>query len=84
MTWIEGEYYLPRYKYTGTNQYGDRFKRSPSKKVKVARLSCKTNSPVDTQHLILLSHSLDVPVHYDFEDGMAYIEVMSAEAIRRL
>ena len=84
MTWTEGEYHLPRYKYAGTNQHGDRFKRSPSKKIKVARLSCETNSSIDIQCLILLSHSLDVPVHYDFEDRMAYIEVISAEAVRRL
>ena len=84
MIWTEGEYYLPRYKYAGTNQHGDRFKRLPSKKIKVAGLSCKLNSSVDIQCLILLSHSLDVPVHYNFEDQVSYIEVISAEAVRRL
>ena len=83
MTWTTGYYYLPRYKYVSTNQYGSRFKRTPQKKLNTARLSCKLKDTTDMAQLILLSHSLDVSVHFDFEDQTAYIEVVSADALRR-
>lgn len=82
MTWTTGYYYLPQYKHSGCNQYGDRFKLGPQKRLSVARLTCKSNDSAGLTRLVLLSHHLNVPVHYDFEDHTVYIEVMSADAIR--
>lgn len=83
MTWTTGYYYMPQYGYVSVNQHGERFKKIQQKKLNVARLSCKLNNATDMAELILLSHSLDVSVHYDFEDQMAYIEVVSADVLRR-
>lgn len=79
-----GDYLAPRYEYVSSNQHGQRYKRKPSQQIKVVSLSCKTNDADGLKRLILLGHSLQVPVHYDFEDHTAYIEVMSGEAVRSL
>ena len=84
MEWSKGEYYLPRYSRTSINQHGDRYKRIASKRISMVRLTCATNDSDGTQKLILLSHHLNVPVHYDFDEQKAYIEVVSAEEVRKL
>lgn len=83
MTWTKDTIYIPQYEWTSSNQHGDRFKRKASKKLSVATLSCKTNNAIDLTKLILLSDTLDVPVHYDFEDHTAFIKLISYEAYRR-
>ncbi len=82
MTWETGYYYASRYEYVSCNQHGDRFKRKAGKRLNIARLSCETTNANDMKRLILMSHTLDVPVHYKFEDHTAYIEVMSSDAVR--
>ncbi len=82
MTWETTFYYLPQYKHVSCNQHGDRFKKTGSKVFRIARLTCKTGNEADISCLILLSHSLNAPVHYDFEKHNAYIEVMSADVVR--
>ena len=82
MTWETEYYYVPRYEYVSCNQYGDRFKRKANKRLSVAKLSCEATNVSDMKRLILMSHTLGVPVHYDFEDHTAYIEVMSSDAVR--
>lgn len=81
MNWGHKIISRPIYVYTGSNQYGDRYKTEEQKEFRVATLSSDCTNTTDMRNLILLSHKLDVPVHYDFEDGVAYIEVVSAEAI---
>lgn len=84
MNWTKEYAYIPQYKFTSTNQHGDRFKRISSKKLSIAHISCKKDDVVGLLKLILLSHTLDVPVRYDFEDEQeAYIEVISEEALKR-
>ena len=75
-------YYASRYKYTGSNQHGSRFKRASSKRINVARLSCSRTNASDLEDLIVLGHTLNILVHYDFEANRAYIEIMSAETVR--
>ena len=82
MTWTTGYYYAPRYEYVSCNQHGDRFKRKASKRLSIAKLSCKTDDESGLTRLVLMSHTLGVPVHYDFEDHTAFIEVMSSDAVR--
>ncbi len=82
MTWETEYYYAPQYEYVSCNQHGDRFKQKASKRLSIAKLSCKTNDESGLTRLILMSHHLNVPVHYDFEDHTAYIEVMSSDAVR--
>lgn len=84
MTYTTEYYYAPRYKHTSSNQHGDRFKRASAKKINVVRLSCSRRDTSELESLILFSHTLNVPVHYDFEDNTAYIEIMSAEAVRNI
>lgn len=84
MKWTQGDYYLPRYSYTSSNQYGDRFKRIASKHIKVVRMACNTSDSYGTQQLILLSHNLNIPIRYDYDENEAFIEVVSAEELRKL
>lgn len=81
MIWTKDYEHLLQYQYVSSNQHGNRYKIDSSKRLNVATLSCETNSS-EIETLILLSHTLNVPVHYDFEDHTAYIEVMSADAVR--
>lgn len=83
MQWTKGYAYIPKYKYTSSNQHGDRFKRTASKKLSVARMSCSYDaSSAEMLKLILLSDTLDVPIRYDYDDQEVYIEVVSSEALR--
>ena len=82
MTWETGYYYLPQYEYVSCNQYGNRFKRKESKRFSIAKLSCKHDDVTGMSRLILLSHHLNVPVHYNFKDHTAFIEVVSADVLR--
>ena len=84
MTYSTGIYYAPRYSYVSSNQYGDRYKRLTSKKVNMTRLTANRNDASDLEDLVVLGHSLNVPVHYDFDKNQAYIEVMSADIVRGL
>ena len=83
MTYATEYYYAPRYKYTSSNQHGDRFKKIAPKKINVVKLSCKRDNASDLEDLVVLSHTLNVPVHYDFEKGEASIKITSGEEVER-
>ena len=84
MTYITEYYYAPRYECTSSNQHGERYKRKASKQINVVKLSCKRDNASDLEDLVVLSHTLNIPVHYDFEDNTAFIRIMSGEAVMRL
>ncbi len=81
MQWSKEYIYVKQFAYVSTNQYGDRFKRIGNKRVSVAVLKADINNAGNLQTLILLSHHLDVPVHYDFESDpqVAFIKIVGAE-----
>lgn len=81
MLWSTKYLYLPEYEFTGTNQHGARYKKIDSKQVSIATLEADYNNANDLKTLVLLSHSLNVPVHYNFESSKAWIEIISREAI---
>lgn len=82
MNWVKEYIRVPRYECTSINQYGTRYKHTRSTLIAVARLKCKTDDGDEIQKLVLLSHILDVPVRYDWDEHMAYIEVVSNEALK--
>ena len=84
MTYETCYYYAPRYECTSSNQYGIRYKRKMSKKINCAKLSCERTNASDLEDLIVLGHTLNVPVRYDFDTNRAYIEIMSSEVVRSL
>lgn len=84
MTYTTEYYYASRYEHTSTNQYGNRHKRIAPKKINVVKLSCKKDNASDLETLVVLSHTLSVPVHYDFKKGVAFIRIMSGEAVMQL
>ena len=83
MTWEKSYKYLPRYEYVSTNQHGDRYKRIADKQISCAKLSADVSDVRDLRDLILLSHFLEAPVHYDFKSDpqTAFIEVAAKEVI---
>ena len=83
MKYSASYFHVPRYEYVSCNQHGARYKKKPPKKINVVSLSCERTDAVDIEDLIILGHTLNVPVHYDFDENRAYIEIMSAEAVRR-
>lgn len=72
---------IRQYEHVSTNQYGYRYKQTGTKTLLVAELSAKIDNATDLKRLILLSHFLEVPVHYDFETHVAWIKIMSAESV---
>lgn len=84
MQWTKGYAYVPQYQMQATaNQHGDRFKRDGLSRISVARMECKYDaSSVEMLKLIMLSDTLDVPVRYDWDNYIAYIEVVSGEALK--
>ncbi len=81
MTWSRKITNKPIYEWAGTNQHGDRYKRVGSEQITTARLESHCKNAFDLRTLILLGHELNVPVHYNYTDGTAYIEVVSAETV---
>ncbi len=82
MQWSKRNIYLNQYKYTSTNQHGDRFKQNGQKTVSVATLETPCDNISDMRMLILLSHHLNVPIHYSFDKPQsAYIEVVAKESV---
>ncbi len=81
MQWLQRYSSLPQYEYTGSNQHGARYKKCEFKQIAIVTMSTDCNNTADMRTLILLSHNLDVPVHYDYEDSCAYIEVVSKEVL---
>lgn len=84
MQWPKRNITLPEYEFTNTNQHGDRFKRKSYKHVSVVMLATDCTNIPDMQTLILLSHHLNAPVHYDFDTDphVAYIEIVAKESIQ--
>lgn len=80
--WIKNYMVVKQYVFTSVNQHGSRYKQDGFKRVSVARLACKTSDADNICNLVLLSHTLDVPVRYDWNNHMAYIEVIGAEALK--
>ncbi len=74
--------YVPQYKFVSVNQHGCRYKEKQSKKIIVAKLSCKRTDASGMSDLIVIGHQLNVPVHYDFTDQTVFIEIVSADTIR--
>ena len=81
MLWTKTLLTIPRYLFASSNQHGMRYKRISSKRVSCAKLEAKVTDAVDLRNLILLSHHLDAPVHYNFDvPQTAFIEIVSKEA----
>ena len=83
MRYITNHQKICRYEYTSSNQHGLRYKEISAKRVRRVELRCKTNNAIDMRDLIVFSHELDVPVHYDYKTSEAYLELMSGEAVRK-
>lgn len=81
MQWVKRYLRVPKYRHTSCNQHGCRFKLIGKERLSVANISCKANDTNGMTKLILLSHTLDMPVRYDFDEHEAYIEVVSSEAL---
>ncbi len=83
MTWEKTFIYVQRYEFTSSNQHGMRYKQIRTKQVNCAKLLADISDADDLRRLILLSHSLNVPVHYDFttDPQTAFIEVVAKEAV---
>ncbi len=86
MTWEKTFMSVPEYEYVSVNQHGIRYRQVRNKQICCAKMSTDTNDRVDMKQLILLSHHLNVPVHYDFRAApqVAYIEVAAKEAVQEL
>ena len=82
MKYLSKYYYLDRYEFTSRNQHGARFKKKAAKQIRSLEISCKRDNASDLEDLIVLGHMLNVPVHYSFKEGKAFIELMSRDAIR--
>ena len=84
MMWTKTYHYIDQYEYVSSNQHGSRYriKRGP-KKVSVAKISSECDDAKEMRTLILLSHTLDLPVRYDYgaDPQVAYIEVIGKEAL---
>ena len=82
MTWKKEYINIRQYEWASVNQHGDRYKRVDKRQLSVAEISCKTDDAAGIQKLVLLSDTLDVPIRYDFEENMAYMRVVSHEALK--
>ena len=84
MMWQKGSITKRKFTWASMNQHGSRYKIIDSVTVPIAGLFAEIDNAADLEKLILLSRTLDVPVRYDFKKNQAYIEVVSAETIRKL
>jgi len=81
MHWTTSILLIPRYKKTSGYGSSARYKRVNSEPIKVAKLSCNMDDATSLTRLILIGHTLNVPVHYDFKTQTAFIEIASWESV---
>lgn len=82
MNWSIKYKYIEQYKHVSCNQYGNRYKRLDSKRVKVVKMSTKyAKDAGELSQLIIMGDQLDIPVRFNFDHSIAYIEIVSAEVI---
>ena len=83
MIWERTFAFIKQYMYVSTNQHGDRYRPTVSRRVSCAKLTAKVNCAENMRQLILLSYHLEVPVHYDFstDPHTAFIEITSKESV---
>ena len=81
MTFEKSSKYVEEFKYVGSNQHGARYKQVSRKHVPTVILSAACDHSGDLSKLIILGDHLKIPVKYDFENSMAYIEIMSVKGI---
>ena len=74
--------FIPKYEYTSTNQHGDRFKIEQNERVSICKVTATDRE--EERLLICMSTTLDVPVRFDFHSNRAYIQLMSAEEIKKI
>jgi len=89
MQWAQNNnaIYIPKYKYRGSNQHGDSYKKIETKILTSVTLSANVENvnTIDLKTLILLSDRLNVPVRYDFSNPQrVYVELISAEILRNI
>ncbi len=86
MTWEKTFVGVPEYEYVSVNQHGMRYRHVGNKQICCAKMSANITDSRDLRDLILLSHHLNVPVHYNFETNpqVAYIEVVAKETVQEL
>ncbi len=88
MIWSKDSILIKNYKYTGSNQHGDHYKRGNNVRINTVTISvemCDAHS-TDLKTLILFSEHLGIPVRYKFKEedddqDTAYIELVSREAL---
>ena len=81
MKWEKTFTHRTIYSYVSCNQHGNRYKATGTNNLSVCRMTADTTDATDMSRLVLLSHHLDCPVRYDFDDHTAYIEVVSREKL---
>jgi len=81
MFWRKEYIYRDQYEFASSNQHGDRFKRKGNNKISVAVIGASTSNAAEMKDLILMSHTLDVPVRFNSISGRAYIRVVAEESI---
>ncbi len=82
MYWVREFYYMPQFEFVSVNQHGARFKKlNKPKQLPIAKLSCKRTDVDGMKNLILLSHTLNIPVRYDFEEQKCFIKLISHELL---
>ncbi len=74
--------YIPKYEYASMNQHGERFKLKKHEKISICKIIATDEE--ETKTLICIGTTLDVPVRYDFNSQRAYLELMSAEEIKKI
>ena len=74
--------YIPVYNYVSTNQHGDRYRQTGTKKLSICKMIAE--GPSEYQSLILLGSTLNVPVRFDFKEQQPYIELASGEEVKTL
>ena len=83
----KNEIVIPRYSWTSTNQYGDRYERVyPNNNIPVLRLSVQACSATqeELKRLILLGNYLRKPVKYAFTEPQhtISIDIVSADLLK--
>ena len=78
--------WLTKYKAVSTNQHVTRYKLYGTTAIRVGQLSADCTDADGLARLIRIGHMLNAPVHYDYEASIqrAYIDIVSAEAVREV
>jgi len=77
--------YVDQYELSSDGKHGSRYREVRQKCVRLCRMTANPKTEPDGMiTLLCLSDQLQIPIHWDFDQQQAYLEVCSTDVVRTI